>query len=341
MVCAGVVAPASFARESAICPKTSFSCCAIPFVVSTRFGMRSLRRCSWFSTCAHCAFMLSSLLTNELYEQPEDTLAASSSITSIVDRICRVIIPSASIPHSAFTSGNFPARSATAASAAASAKPSEAAAKPTPPASEAATSTAERADAAVPSAPAASAPARTEPAAPPRPPDGVEEDKDDEKHPDEVSTGADVGSATTRLGRDCPKPDLASLRNAGNDTGQACKQTWSVRAAAEFGRHVLPADFTGKNVGDELLEVVADFDPHLPVVHGQKHEGTVVLGALSDPASVVFEHLDGILADVRVRLESRDGRHDDDVAAGLLQRSYEGLHCVLALVVYHVGEVVD
>src|SRR2546423_9679271 len=82
MVCAGVLAPAIFARDSAIWPKTSFSCCAIPFVVSTRFGMRSLRRCSWFSTCAHCALMLSSWLTNVLYEQPEEMLAPAMTSAS-------------------------------------------------------------------------------------------------------------------------------------------------------------------------------------------------------------------------------------------------------------------
>src|SRR5437588_3425522 len=94
MVCAGVVAPAIFARESAIWPKTSFSCCAIPFVVSTRFGIKSLRRCSWFSTCAHCVLIPSSWPTNLLYEHPEDIAAAvNSNATNTVDRIC-LIMPS-------------------------------------------------------------------------------------------------------------------------------------------------------------------------------------------------------------------------------------------------------
>src|SRR6185295_6697902 len=39
-------------------------------------------RCSWFSTCAHCALMLSSLLTKVLYEHPDDELAAAMTSAS-------------------------------------------------------------------------------------------------------------------------------------------------------------------------------------------------------------------------------------------------------------------
>ena len=52
---------------------------AYPSTVSTRFGIRSLRRCSWFSTCAHCALMASSWPTNLLYEQPVSGSAASTT----------------------------------------------------------------------------------------------------------------------------------------------------------------------------------------------------------------------------------------------------------------------
>ena len=43
-------------RALAISPKTVCSCCANPFTVSTRFGIRSARRCSTMSTCDHAAF---------------------------------------------------------------------------------------------------------------------------------------------------------------------------------------------------------------------------------------------------------------------------------------------
>src|SRR5215467_8939011 len=41
--------------------------------------MRSLRRCSWFCTCAHCALTASSCPTNLLYEQPDKGRATSPS----------------------------------------------------------------------------------------------------------------------------------------------------------------------------------------------------------------------------------------------------------------------
>src|SRR5688572_16315361 len=90
MVCSGVRAPASLARESAIWPNTSRSCCAIPFVVSTRLGMRSLRRCSWFSTCAHCVLIASSCPTNLLYEHPDR--AADTTIRIPATAVLRISV---------------------------------------------------------------------------------------------------------------------------------------------------------------------------------------------------------------------------------------------------------
>src|SRR5262245_27373844 len=72
------------------------SCCANPFVVSTRFGMRSLRRCSWFSTCAHWVLIDSSWPTNVLYEHPVEGSAAAAS-TSMPIAVLRVKV--ISIPH--------------------------------------------------------------------------------------------------------------------------------------------------------------------------------------------------------------------------------------------------
>src|SRR2546422_11050206 len=73
---------------------TASSCVAYPFVVSTRFGIRSLRRCNWFSTCAHCALIASSWLTNVLYEQPVTGSAASArtiSRAAVLRVICIVM----------------------------------------------------------------------------------------------------------------------------------------------------------------------------------------------------------------------------------------------------------
>ena len=46
--------------------RISFSCAAKPFTVLTRFGIRSLRRCSWFSTSDHEPLMASCWLVKEL-----------------------------------------------------------------------------------------------------------------------------------------------------------------------------------------------------------------------------------------------------------------------------------
>ena len=86
-------------------------------------------------------------------------------------------------------------------------------------------------------------------------------------------------------------------------------------AVAELRHHHLAAQLTGVTVGDELLEVVADLHPYLTILDGQKDQQAVVLALLSDAATAVLEHLHGVLADVAVRLERVDRRHDNDVAA--------------------------
>src|SRR3954453_21332023 len=55
--------------------------------------MRSLRRCSWFCTCAHCALMASSWLTNLLYEQPVSGSTASARIISRTAVLRVITIP--------------------------------------------------------------------------------------------------------------------------------------------------------------------------------------------------------------------------------------------------------
>ena len=62
----GVRAPPRAARASAIFLKTSVSCVAKPLTVSTRFGIRSARRCRATSTCDHGAFTASRCVTRSL-----------------------------------------------------------------------------------------------------------------------------------------------------------------------------------------------------------------------------------------------------------------------------------
>src|SRR5262245_45274080 len=98
MVSSGDFAERSCERASAMSLYTLSSCCAKPLVVSTRFGMRSLRRCSWFSTCAHCVLIASSSLTNRLYEQPVEGSAASTATRTPTPRaLLRVMVITVSI----------------------------------------------------------------------------------------------------------------------------------------------------------------------------------------------------------------------------------------------------
>src|SRR3954447_16304714 len=91
MVSSGDFAARSLERASAMSLWTASSCCAKPLVVSTRFGIRSLRRWSWFSTWAHCALMACSWLTKVLYEQPVNGVVATASATICI-RALRVIV---------------------------------------------------------------------------------------------------------------------------------------------------------------------------------------------------------------------------------------------------------
>ena len=50
----------TFERASVTPSSTSRSCCAKPFTVSTRFGIKSARRWYWFTTSDHAAFTCSS-----------------------------------------------------------------------------------------------------------------------------------------------------------------------------------------------------------------------------------------------------------------------------------------
>ena len=83
----------------------------------------------------------------------------------------------------------------------------------------------------------------------------------------------------------------------------------------------LAARFAGESVRDPLLEPVPDLDPDLPLLDREEDQQPVVLLLVADAAAVVLEHLDGVLADVAVRLDGRDRRDHHDVAAGRFQRA--------------------
>ena len=104
-----------------------------------------------------------------------------------------------------------------------------------------------------------------------------------------------------------PERDVAPLRRSAStmrDTPASSPAPYS--PLPKLRRHVLAAGFAGEAVGDELLEVVADFDPHLSILDGQQDQQAVVLAVLADAAAAVLEHLHGVLADVAVRLERVD-----------------------------------
>src|SRR6266567_9453503 len=80
---AGVLAESNCDRACAISPNTVCSCFVIPLTVSTRFGIRSARRCSTTSTCDHADFTASFLLTSVLRTLtylPNDSRAISSNV---------------------------------------------------------------------------------------------------------------------------------------------------------------------------------------------------------------------------------------------------------------------
>ena len=115
--------------------------------------------------------------------------------------------------------------------------------------------------------------------------------------------------------------DVAALRDPPDDPRRAGEQARAVAAAPELRRHELAAGLAGEAVGDPLLEAVADLDPDPPLLDRDEDQQAVVLALVADAAAVILEQLDGVLADVAVRLDGRHGGDDDDVAAGRLERA--------------------
>src|SRR5580765_3863605 len=102
----GVPAESSAERALAMSPKTVCSCCAIPFTVATRLGIRSARRCNTMSTCDHEAFTASFLVTSVLRTPtycPKATTAISARI-AITIRTLTILPPESNIRRNGQTS---------------------------------------------------------------------------------------------------------------------------------------------------------------------------------------------------------------------------------------------
>src|SRR5262245_9966709 len=233
----------------------------------------------------------------------------------------------------------LPPRAAATAPAASAAETTEATTKAAASAVEAAVTSPEWSDATVPPAPSTRTPA-AESSAPPRAPDDAQENKENQQRKDDVAAGTNIGCRVP-LRSYALENDVSALGNPRNDARKPRQKPWSVRALAELRRHVLTTRFAGESVGDELLELVPDFDPDLTVVDGKENQQAVVASALADSAAVVFKHLHGVFANIAVRFEGGHGGDDHHVADGLVPRPYQRLHRLRALRIDDVREVVD
>src|SRR6266536_1705015 len=109
--------------------------------------------------------------------------------------------------------------------------------------------------------------------------------------------------------RDVWNRDAALLSDAVDDPGRRVEEPRPVSLLPERGRDGLADRLPGITVGNELFEVVADFDADLAIVLCDDDEEAVVLAFVADPSSAVLEHLHGVLVDAAVRLESGHGRN--------------------------------
>ena len=298
IVSAGVRAPASFARDSAIVSRICFSCAAKPFTVSTRFGMRSFRRWSWFCTSPQAPLIDSSSVVNRLYEQAgsvRSTTATSNDPNQRV-RVIGLLRPADGYqppppPPPPLRPPPNPPKPPAAESA-----PTEAAATAAP----APVGAAEGADAARPAAPRTRGPVALPPASPPVRQEEDQQDDHDDQPDRELLAAALAGRGAHR--RQAVERDAAILRDAAGEPHDARLQARAVLPLAEVGDHLLARGLAGEPVRDRAFEPVAHLDPHPAIPRREQHEQAVVLATLADAASLVLEEPDRVVADVRVRL---------------------------------------
>ena len=315
------------------CPcRRSLRAAAKPLTVSTRFGIRSLRRWSWFSTCAHCALTASSCLTNVLYEQPVSG-SAHDATSAACSRVLRVIFISAF--YQLAPPPPPPLRPPP--------KPPNPPPKPPPP----------------PPKPPPPKPPPNGPTPldhPPPPPQNLppssaaaaadaadDEERDEEpeerRHADRRAAAARASSVRGARTPSSVTPRPCAMRPMMRSVPASSPAPY--RPALNCGRHDLAAGFAGEAVGDPLLEVVADLDFDAPLLDREQDEQAVVLALLADAAPVILEQLDRVVLDGGVRLDGRHRRDDDDVAGCLLQRADHPVHLRRARGIDHVREIVD
>src|SRR5262249_23106719 len=155
------------------------------------------------------------------------------------------------------------------------------------------TAAAERPDAARPAAPGAAAPVA--PPAPGAAAAAAQQQRDDDENDDRRNRESLAAALGPRLARHVGQRDAALLGDAGDDAGRAREQPGAELAVPERGHDDGADRLAGEAVGDELLEVVAGFDPDRAVVDRGDDEDAVVPAALADPLAAILEELDRVL----------------------------------------------
>src|SRR5262249_19253580 len=160
---------------------------------------------------------------------------------------------------------------------------------------------AERSDAARPPAPRSAAP-EPRPASSAAADAADDQDRDEDPEQRRQGNGRRVALARRRSRhRHAVQRDTAPFGDALDDSRRPRKESGAERPRRELRRHHCPARLTRKAVGDELLEVVPDFDLRAPLLHCEQYQQPVVLALLSDAAAAVLEHLDDVFLRRAVR----------------------------------------
>ena len=137
------------------------------------------------------------------------------------------------------------------------------------------------------------------------------------------------------------KADVSTLCDSPDQSLDTRLQPCTVTACPEFRRHHQPDRLARVAVRDPLLEAIPDFDLDATLLDRDQNEQSVVLVLVTDPSTVVLEHLHGHLGGVGIWLEGFDRRHHHRVAGGREQRPRYPIDLRCTGRVDHVGKVVD
>src|SRR4030095_2215963 len=103
------------------------------------------------------------------------------------------------------------------------------------------------------------------------PRDDVDHQEQHEQGHDEAAHGSWLRRASTLGWTNTLQGDIAALGDPADDALRACEQSLAVLAASERRRHGVATPLAGEAVGDERLELVADFNAHPPVLDRHEH----------------------------------------------------------------------